>query len=56
MVEQTLLSPVALKEKSFLWPKCYQNQYEQWNDTAKYKKVFQSNSDRKNYTRVHDSI
>jgi hypothetical protein len=60
MVEQTLLSPIMIEGKSISLAEMYiQNEgwREQWNDNAKYKSIqFLSNSDRKNYTRVHDSI
>jgi hypothetical protein len=60
MVEQTLLSPVILDGKSISLAEMYiQNQEwrEQWDNSSKYKSIqFLPNADRKNYTRVHDSI
>jgi hypothetical protein len=60
MVEQTLLSPVILDGESISLAEMYiQNQgwREQWNDNPKYKSLqFSPKADRKNFTRVHDSI
>jgi hypothetical protein len=60
MVEQTLLSPVILQGKSISLAEMYiQNKgwRGQWNANPKYKSIqFVANADRKNYTRVHDSI
>jgi hypothetical protein len=60
MVEQTLLSPVIIDGKSISLAEMYiQNQEwrEQWDNSSKYKSIqFLPNADRKNYTRVHDSI
>jgi hypothetical protein len=60
MVEQTLLSPVMLDGESISLAEMYiQNQgwREQWNDNPKYKSIqFLPKGDRKNFTRVHDSI
>jgi hypothetical protein len=60
MVEQTLLSPIALKGKRISLAEMYiQNEgwRERWNDIPKYKSIqFLPNADRKSFTRVHDSI
>jgi hypothetical protein len=60
MVEQTLLSPVILQGKKISLAEMYiQNKgwREQWNENPKYKSIqFSPEVDRKDYTRVHDSI
>jgi hypothetical protein len=60
MVEQTLLSPVFYNGKVISLAEMYiQNKgwREDWNDSSNYKSIqFLPNADRKNYTRVHDSI
>jgi hypothetical protein len=60
MVEQTLLSPITIEGKSITLAEMYiQNQgwREQWNDIPKYKSIqFLPKTNRKNFTRVHDSI
>jgi hypothetical protein len=60
MVEQTLLSSISLSGKSISLAEMYiQNEgwRKEWNDNPKYKGVlFLPNADRKNYTRIHDSI
>ena len=60
MVEQTLLSPITLEGKTTSLAEMYiknQGWREQWNNTPKYKSIqFLPKADRKNYTRVHDSI
>lgn len=60
MVEQTLLGPVVLRGETISLAEMYvQNQgwREQWNEDPKYKSIqFLSKGDRKNFTRVHDSI
>lgn len=60
MVEQTLLSPVVVDGKIISLAEMYiQNQgmREQWNDNPKFATIqFLPEVDRKDYTRVHDSI
>jgi hypothetical protein len=60
MVEQTLLSPIIIEGKTVSLAEMYiQNQgwREQWNKNPKYKGIqFLPRGDRKNFTRVHDSI
>ena len=60
MVEQTLLSPITLEGKTISLAEMYiQNQgwREKWNANPKYKSIqFLAQADRKNFTRVHDSI
>jgi hypothetical protein len=60
MVEQTLLSPVAVAGKTVSLAEMYiQNKEwrEDWNDNPKYKNIqFLPNADRNSFTRIHDSI
>lgn len=60
MVEQTLLSPVTAAGKTISLAEMYienQGWREQWKDNPKYNGIqFLAKEDRKNYTRVHDSI
>ena len=60
MVEQTLLSPVIVKGKTISFAEMYIQNHgwrTQWNENHKYKNIqFAPKEDRKNYTRVHDSI
>jgi hypothetical protein len=60
MVEQSLLSPVTFNGKVISMAEMYiQNQgwRKQWNDDSRYKNIqFLPEVNRKNYTRVHDSI
>lgn len=60
MVEQTLLSPVVVDGKTISLAEMYiQNQgmRDQWNDNPKFATIqFLPKTDRKDYTRVHDSI
>jgi hypothetical protein len=60
MVEQTLLSSVIVDGKTVSLAEMYiQNKEwrEGWNDNPRYKNIqFLPNADRKNFTRVHDSI
>lgn len=60
MVEQTLLSPVISQGKTISLAEMYiqdQGWREQWSGNTKYNNVqFSPKADRKNFTRVHDSI
>lgn len=60
MVEQTLLMPVVVGRRTISLAEMYiQNAKwrESWKDNAKFKAIqFLPNSDRKSFTRVHDSI
>lgn len=60
MVEQTLLTPVSVGAESISLAEMYirnEGWRDEWNDQPKYKNIqFISNSDRKDFTRVHDSI
>lgn len=60
MVEQTLLTPVVVKEDTISLAEMYiQNNgwREKWNEDSKFKKIqFLPHTKRKYYTRVHDSI
>ncbi|TDE04546.1 Wzz/FepE/Etk N-terminal domain-containing protein [Flavobacterium hiemivividum] len=60
MVEQTLLTPVVYKDKRISLAEMYiqENKWrESWEKKAQHKGIqFLPNADRKNYTRVHDSI
>ena len=60
MVEQTLLSPVVIDGKTISLAEMYiQNQEwrEKWNANPKFKSIqFLPNTNRKNFSRVHDSI
>lgn len=60
MVEQTLLSPVNVGGKAISLAEMYIQNHgwrENWNHMPKYKSIeFSPKSDRKMYTRVHDSI
>lgn len=60
MVEQTLLTPVIYKGKKISLAEMYIqiNEWRKgWEDNAKYKSIqFLPNSERKKFTRVHDSI
>jgi hypothetical protein len=60
MVEQTLLSPVVVKGKTISLAEMYiqkEGWRAEWNSNPKYKSIqFLSKGDRKNFTRVHDSI
>jgi hypothetical protein len=60
MVEQTLLSRITLGGKSMTLAEMYiQNEgwREEWNEKPKYKSIqFLPNADRKNFTRLQDSI
>ncbi len=60
MVEQTLLNPVSFEGKTISLAEMYiQNEgwRDEWNDNPKYKNIqFLPTGDRKNFTRVHDSI
>lgn len=60
MVEHTLLTPVIYKDKRISLAEMYiqENKWrESWEKKAQLKEIqFLPNADRKNYTRVHDSI
>jgi hypothetical protein len=60
MVEQTLLSPVIVESKTISLAEMYIRNQEwrsEWNEKPKYKSIqFSPNTDRKSFTRVHDSI
>jgi hypothetical protein len=60
MVEQTLLSPVVVEGKTISLAEMYIQNHDwrvHWNEIPKYKSIqFLPNRDRKNFTRVHDSI
>lgn len=60
MVEQTLLSPVIVKGRTMSLAEMYienSGWRTEWNENPKYKSIqFLPKADRKNYTRVHDSI
>jgi hypothetical protein len=60
IVEQTLLTPVIYKGKKISLAEMYIQDNEwryDWNDNPKFKNIqFLPNSDRKNFTRVQDSI
>lgn len=60
MVEQTLLTPVSVSSESISLAEMYirnEGWRDEWNDQPKYKNIqFIPNSDRKDFTRVHDSI
>ncbi|MBF4485994.1 lipopolysaccharide biosynthesis protein [Flavobacterium sp. CSZ] len=60
MVEQTLLSPVKVKGKVISLAEMYienNNWRERWNNNSLFKNLqFLPNNDRRNFTRVHDSI
>jgi len=60
MVEQTLLTPVIVNDKTISLAEMYiQNERwrDKWSDKPKFKNIqFLPNTDRKYFTRVHDSI
>lgn len=60
MVEQTLLSPVVVNGNNISLAEMYIQNKEwrtRWNENPKYKNIqFLAKRERKNYTRVHDSI